>query len=174
MIELLLYFQHEQRNHKKMNFKEKLAEYQLKQIQKSELPAIAALAIEEGYESDSLFILAGLNSQDDPKEIVRYFTKSLNELKIKLPNTLNARSTLLEYFLEGIISGSMSLEESLNAIINKLVYPFEEAASELFFKELYALSVEYLELSEEQEKLKIELRNQIIIEAKKLIDSEQV
>ena len=60
-----------------MNFKELLADYYLGNRLTSQLPEIALKGIQEGIESESLVILAGMNRNDNQHEIAHYFTIKL-------------------------------------------------------------------------------------------------
>ncbi len=68
-----------------MNFVEKVAAYSLGLFDPKDLPDMAITAMEEGYESESLHILAGMNASDNPFELHDYFQKALSALGLIQP-----------------------------------------------------------------------------------------
>lgn len=114
-----------------MDFREKIANYTLGNYSSKDLPDIATSGINQGLESNSLYVLAGLNEQDNSFEIDQYFNRSLIELEILLPNELEAANILLSYYLRQIISSPNQAFELMskidNQIYNKIDWNKQEA-----------------------------------------------
>lgn len=87
-----------------MNFKEKLSEFVLGNRTISQTPDMALTAINEGIESESINILAGMSNRDSPFELQQYFDHALTEIEILLPTKLEAAETLLRHYLKKLIS----------------------------------------------------------------------
>ena len=65
-------------------------------LSSSQLPEIGIRGLEEGLDTPSLCILAGLGKYDSPFEIEHYFKRTLDELHIALPDK---RQAAIEYAL---------------------------------------------------------------------------
>ncbi|RYE22708.1 MAG: hypothetical protein EOP45_07805 [Sphingobacteriaceae bacterium] len=61
-----------------------------------QLPGIAVTGLEEGFDTPSLCILAGLSGNQNPFQIDHYFKRTLEELNIELPDR---RQAAIEYAL---------------------------------------------------------------------------
>lgn len=86
------------------------------------LPTVAVQALEEGYDSTHLRMLAGMNAQDNPFEIEDALRRSLSELGWSLPTLLDAGRVLVCYWTRRIVSDSVSPEDGA-ARIAWQVYP---------------------------------------------------
>jgi hypothetical protein len=86
-----------------MNFKEKIANYCLGNLQRNHLPSIALTALEEGIESESLLILASMSDRDNVFELQQYFDSSINELELVLPDKYTSAQILLSYYINEMI-----------------------------------------------------------------------
>ena len=91
----------------KLDIREAAAFWQLGLLISEELVEIAILALENGYDSRSLRILAGeteiIGSTVDP-----LFVKALHELGISLPDGASALMTAARVYARKIVDGSMS------------------------------------------------------------------
>ena len=99
-----------------MNFKQHIAKYVTEHLTTSQLPELAILGVQEGYESESLFILAGMSNMDNGFEIQEYFKKTLAELNLELPDR---RKAALEYAIgiaQDILNEKKDLFEGLAEI----------------------------------------------------------
>jgi hypothetical protein len=107
-----------------MNFRENIAEYVLGFLKPQQLIQVALNALEEGYDSTSLAMLAGESWTKDyyPHDVLRYFRDALVELNIELPSTEEAAHILIRYHANQIVSGKQDVFESLGAIYS--VYHF--------------------------------------------------
>lgn len=109
---------------KKMNFIEKLASYKLWHMLSSDLPDIAMQWIMEWYNSESLYILAGLGQSDNMSELIEFFNKTLSELKIVLPTMRESFNLFLKFYLINIKNWNIDFDTWVNIIYSKLLIPF--------------------------------------------------
>ncbi len=86
-----------------MDFMESLSNYVLENITTKDLPKIAEIALSEQIESESIYILAGMNEGDHSFEIMYYFNSSLKELHLQLPEPAAAAQVLTKYYLNQIV-----------------------------------------------------------------------
>jgi hypothetical protein len=169
-----------------MKFRKHLILFVIEKISVSQLPSVGLIGLEEGFNSSSLNILAGLN-KDEPYSVkIEYFEKALYELNIKLPNK---REAVIEYailIIEEILNGKMELIEGISEIKcnsidkynffdNNKVYRYDSIGFELIF----SLYVEHSDLiiAEEQflkdksnKELLTEIENELMYELKKWIE----
>jgi len=99
-----------------LNFKQHIAKYVTGHLTTSQLPELAILGIEEGYESESLFILAGMSKNDNGFEIQEYFKKALAELNLELPDRRNAALEYTTGITQDILNEKKDLFEGLKEI----------------------------------------------------------
>ena len=79
-----------------MNFRQQIAKYVTGNLTTDQLPDIGVSGLEEGLDTPSLCILAGLSKNESPYQINHYFQQTLNELNIQLPDK---RQAAIEYAL---------------------------------------------------------------------------
>jgi len=87
-----------------MNFTELLADYYLGNRTTSNLPEIALVGVQEGLESESLLILAGMHHNDNQHEIASYFEHVESELNIISFPPLKCATILLKHYLSELIN----------------------------------------------------------------------
>src|SRR5690606_18407238 len=99
-----------------VNFSQYIAKYVCEHITSDELPKLGVAGLEQGLDTPSLRILAGLNRNDSPFEIEHYFKLAIEELNIKLPDkrqaALEFATAIVEEILEGkkdVISGTREI-----------------------------------------------------------------
>jgi len=103
-----------------------------------ELVDVAMQAMEDGYDSPSLRILAGL-TVGDFQEATTMFDRVLSELNVTIPNKRDAVSLLVQMVAHEIVAGSVAPYEGAKKIWDlSLSYP-EEKLSE-FDPFVYAAS----------------------------------
>ena len=90
-----------------MNFIETISNYVLENYSVKELPNIAMKALNENIESESIYILAGMDEKDNSFEILQYFNHSLDELQINLPSKAVAAKILTKYYLIKIVENDV-------------------------------------------------------------------
>lgn len=105
-----------------MNFQEKLANYILGNLTRNYFPDIALAALNQGIESESLLILAGMTDRDNTFELQKYFEGSLMELDITLPSKIEAAQLLLRYYLAEMIAHPEKAFEAMIKIDNDIYH----------------------------------------------------
>jgi hypothetical protein len=88
-----------------VNFRQYIAKYVCGHLTSDELPKLGVAGLEQGLDTPSLRILAGLNRYDSPFEVEHYFKLAITELNIQLPDK---RQAALEYavaIVEDILEG---------------------------------------------------------------------
>ncbi|WP_041628033.1 hypothetical protein [Owenweeksia hongkongensis] len=103
-----------------MNFQEKISDFVLGNRTISQTPDIALTALNEGIESKSIIILAGMSDRDSPFELQQYFDHALRETKITLPTKLDAARKLVKYYLKQLISAPQETYSILIKLDNKV------------------------------------------------------
>lgn len=104
----------------RFTFKENIANLVLENVSVSALPKIALTALEDGIESESLLILAGMKENDNAFETEEFYKLALDELNILIPGKLDAGKTLLTFYLENIVSNSDKSYELMIKIDNEV------------------------------------------------------
>jgi hypothetical protein len=84
----------------------------------SQLSDIAMIGLQEGLDSPSLRILAGLNRNENPFQVEDYFSRTLQELNIKLPNKRQAAIEFGVAIAEETIAGKIDLIIGTKQIID--------------------------------------------------------
>jgi hypothetical protein len=105
-----------------MNFIEKIANYSLGNYGRNHFPEIAVTALYEGIESESLYVLAGMNDRDSTFELQTYFDKSLSELEITLPNKYTSAQFLLRYHLNKMVIEPETAYDTMIIIHNQITH----------------------------------------------------
>jgi hypothetical protein len=99
-----------------MNFRQLLAKYVTGNITSDQLPEIGEKGLEEGFDTPSLCILAGLNKNESPFQIEHYFRMTLDELKITLPDKRQAAIEYAFAIVDKIIEGKKDVIEGTREI----------------------------------------------------------
>ncbi len=108
-----------------MNFRQHVAKYVTRNMTSSQLPALGVIGLEEGLDTPSLLILAGLGANESHFTITQYFKLSLEELQITLPDE---RTAALEYALavvDDIVKGEMDIIEGMEEVVFKALYSYD-------------------------------------------------
>ncbi len=108
-----------------LTFLQKISAYALGLSTEKDLPGLAITGLEEGYDSVSLRILAGLNPTDSPFNLNDYFTSSLNELQIIMPEGKEALIEVVAYYARAIVEKTTDTYTAFGKlidIINKTPY----------------------------------------------------
>lgn len=169
-----------------MNFKNHIAKYVTGNLRTDQLPEIAIIGMEEGLNSPSLYILAGLEKNESPFQVEHYFKLALDELHIILPDK---RTAALEYALaiaEHVINGKIPLMTGLLEIRYEAIdsYNFYEESKKLLFDSIgferinglfeahFDLSDAFHQMHKDKtnEQLIIETEADLLIELKKWIE----
>ncbi|MFT5250786.1 MAG: hypothetical protein ACI93P_002529 [bacterium] len=127
-----------------MEIQFEIAKYVLNESHES-LPNLAYDAMLNGYESESMTILAGMTVQDSMSERIQYFQKGLDELGLKLPQKREAAITLLKHYLTEIIDNPNNSYEYMIRIDNELYKPIflEESSTKKYVGEEIGLEKMY-------------------------------
>ena len=105
-----------------MTFLQKLSAYSLGLITDKDLPNVAMTGLDEGYDSESLRILAGHNTTDNSFVLNYYFLRTLKERRLALNDKKRALINVVAFYAKNIVGKKSDtyLEfEKLNEIINK-------------------------------------------------------
>lgn len=117
---------------------------------------IAVAGLQEGYESPSLYILAGLEKNEVPSVIDYYIKQTLAELNIPFPVLPITRNHYLEravHLVEDIIAGNKAVIEGTTEIVHTVLFKFDfHAENKIYcfdsigFEKAYGLYDTYDEL----------------------------
>jgi len=88
-----------------LNFRQKIAKYVTGNLSTDQLPDIGVTGLEEGLDTPSLCILAGLSKNESQFEIDHYFKLTLEELNIKLPDKRQAAIEYAMAIVDEILDG---------------------------------------------------------------------
>lgn len=91
------------------------------------MPAIALQALEQGLDSPSLRILAGLQENENEFTLRRYLEDTLRELSIAIPDKRQATLQVALHIVDDIIATQRPVVEGTNKMFRKIdTYPFHE------------------------------------------------
>ena len=108
-----------------MNFRQQIAKYVTGNVPTNQLPDIAVQGLEEGLDTTSLCILAGLSKNETSFQIEHYFKLTLKELKIELPNR---RQAAIEYALaivDEILEGEKEIIQGTKEIYSNAIDSYD-------------------------------------------------
>jgi len=110
-----------------MTFKQSIPRLVTGEIILSSMPAIALQALEQGLDTPSLRILAGLGEDENGFVLTRYLNDTLRELFIELPDKRSAAIEVGLLIAEEIFEGKRPVYEGTQEILWTLDrYPFYE------------------------------------------------
>jgi hypothetical protein len=92
-----------------MNFRQQVAKYVTGNLTIDQLPNIGVIGLEEGLDTPSLCILAGLSKNESPFQIDHYFKQTLEELNIKLPDKRQAAIEYAMGIVDDILDGKKDI-----------------------------------------------------------------
>lgn len=101
-----------------MNFRQQIAKYVTGNLTTDQLPDIGVKGLEEGLDTPSLYILAGLDKNENPFQIERYFKLTLEELNFELPDR---RKAAIEYSL-AIVDEILDCEKDIIRGLSEIQY----------------------------------------------------
>ncbi len=84
-----------------------------------DLPRIGLIGLNEGLDSESLIILAGLSETDNSFEVEQYFKSSISELNLVLPDKKSASIELSQFFADLVIDRRLDPILGVNMMIRK-------------------------------------------------------
>lgn len=151
-----------------------------------QLPDIAVTGLEEGLDTPSLCILAGLSKNENPFQLDHYFKLTLEELNIKLPDKRQAAIEYAIAIVDEILDGKKDIIIGAREIRYKVIdsYDFFSESKQycydsIGFETAYGLSDTFDELSnadkpwqaeKTNEQLKNETKAELLEELKKWKD----
>jgi len=166
-----------------LTFDQHIANYVTGNWTTSDLPKIGLAGLQQGLDTESLTILAGMSDKDNAFELESYFTRSLDELNIRLPDIRQAALDLALYYTDEILAGRLDPIDGVNKIIRRCLdkYDFfnesrDFAMDSIDFQTVYGLYWTYDDLleadrpwdkSKTNEVLMQETKSDIIEELKK-------
>ena len=112
-----------------MTFNQKISAYTLGLLTVKDLSDIAMTALEEGKDSESLRMLAGQNASCNAFQVLDYFSSTLKELNMKLPDQKAALLDVLKYLVRRIVdkqSDPYPQFEKINEIVSRTEYDLEQ------------------------------------------------
>lgn len=101
-----------------MTIEESIAKFNLGEVSLSQFPAIAMNQLENGIESESLIILAGMSEKDNPFEIKEYLNKVIDELHVNVYESNDAAFVLANFYVQEYKSGMTNINEAISKIKN--------------------------------------------------------
>ena len=118
-----------------MNFRQELTAYAASDRTSDQLPDIAMIALEEGLDTPSLRILAGMSKNDNPFEIEKYFKHTLEELRVQLPDDREAAVGYAVLITDQILSGDEDVIIGARNIFNIALhnFPFEKETKKYIY-----------------------------------------
>ena len=102
-----------------MNLEASIAKLNLGELSLSQFPEIAMKALEEGIESESLVILAGINDSENSFEIREYLDCVIKELGIISHQSLSAGFVLANAYVESFKIKEIDIIECIYRIKNE-------------------------------------------------------
>ena len=104
-----------------INIRIALASYTLGNLPISEFPQIALKMMDNGYSSESLDILGGINSKTTSSTIIRYLEESIEQLGIKKENQYDSFIVLSQYYSQKILKSEEDVIDGVLKIKNQYI-----------------------------------------------------
>jgi hypothetical protein len=163
-----------------LNFRQLIAKYVTGNIPTELVPQIGIIGLEEGLDTPSLCILAGLDKSENFYVVESYLKLTLEELNIPIPNK---RQAALEYacaITDEIINGEKEIVAGVAEIEKKAIDSYDfwsenkhYVYDSISFEKVYGLYVEYDDLldakvdwteDKSNEELMLEIKEQMFDE----------
>ena len=125
-----------------MTFIQKISAYTLGLLTDKDLPDIALTGLEDGYDSESLRILAGYNQTDNAFQVFDTYRKSLVELGIVPASRKNLLINVVNYYAYQIIKNSIdpySGFDEINHLIRKTEFDYPDIGLENCYAEYVSI-----------------------------------
>jgi hypothetical protein len=163
-----------------MNFRQQIAKYVTGNLTTDQLPDIGVTGLEEGLDTPSLCILAGLSKNENPFQLDHYFKRTLEELNINLPEKRQAAIEYAMAIVDEILDGKIDVIIGTREIRYKAIgnYDFFSESKQycydsIGFETAYGLFVTYEELSNADRSWQTEKTNELLMtETKTLLFEE--
>ncbi|WP_445720466.1 hypothetical protein [Flavobacterium sp.] len=108
-----------------MNFRQQIAKYATGNVTFDQLPEIGMAGLEEGLNSPSLCILAGMDKNESAFEIEHYFKMALEELNILIPDKRQAAIYYGIAIVDEIIAGKKDVIDGTREIRYKAIDSYD-------------------------------------------------
>jgi hypothetical protein len=105
-----------------MTLIQKISAYNLGLLTDKDLPDIALSGLEEGYDSQSIRILAGYTSNDNPFLLFDCFKAAISEISFTDPDRKKSLINVVKYYSSQIISKKFDAYlgfDRINSIVRK-------------------------------------------------------
>ena len=113
-----------------MIFEQNIAKLVIGDIHLGSMPAIALQALEQGLDTPSLRILAGLQENENEFTLRRHLEDALRELSIEIPDKRQATLQVAIRIANEIIAARRPVVEGVNEMFLKIdKYPFHDETS---------------------------------------------
>lgn len=166
-----------------MDFRLELAKIEFALQPRGVLSRLAAISLEEGTDTPSLRILAGLSERGDISDLDVYIDRTMKELHILRPSRRESAWLLIEHYIDRITRGTIDPHEGIHIIIWDVYHKMDwdrktekHVGDAIGIHELYGLCDTFDDLSsatgswsdtKTNEQLLDELREQIVVAAKR-------
>jgi hypothetical protein len=125
-----------------MNFKQKISAFNLGFLTDRDMPEIALTGLEEGYDSESLIILAGLTPNDNYFRMLEYFKEALSELGLEQKDKLRSLIDVAYYYASQIITGKEDPYtgfDTLNRLVRQTDFDYPDMALDFCYADYITL-----------------------------------
>ena len=129
-----------------VTFNEKISAYSLSLLSDKDLPDIAMTALEEGFDSESLRILAGCGSAENRFKLADLFSRSLEENGITIPAGKISLMNVLRHYAYEIVNDKVDSYEGFQ-VIEKIVRSTTFEFSDIKLESCYADYISIWEIS---------------------------
>ncbi|GAA4339975.1 hypothetical protein GCM10023149_51060 [Mucilaginibacter gynuensis] len=161
-------------------FEQSVPQYVTGNLPADQLPAVAILGLQDGFDSSSLWILAGLGKNELTPDIEKYYYAALKELNIAVPDLRLATLQYALIIVRQIINGEKDIVDGIAEIHYKVLRRYDfwseiknYVYDSIYFNTLYGLLVTYEDLqyehvegvadkSEEMNNVKAEMHSALI------------
>lgn len=112
-----------------MNFIQKIATYSLGLSKDKDLPLIALQGIEDGYCSETLYMLAGMDESENGFKLFDYLKQTLSELNISFPDRQTAMIQIVQlhaYNIANYITDPYDGMYEIAKIIDKTAFDWDD------------------------------------------------
>lgn len=123
------------------------AYWALDKLPGEELPGIAVTALQAGFESESLVILAG-ERPGPRRDLADLFTKALAENNVVIPDRSEAVLLVARYYAQQIVDSSIKPYSGLEGIVSDACYLLDQTPDDLLV--FIGLKSEYDDFSDSQ------------------------
>lgn len=163
-----------------MNFKQLVGQHALGNLAVDRLPQIAYVGLEEGYESPSLIILAGIEKAESSEVTEQYLNQAITELSIIIPDIRTLAVEHAIFLADAIVLNKTDIIKGVSEILNKAFYKYDFRPEDnkfvydsISFENVYSLYDTYNDLFDAEfdwtdgksnKELMIEIKEKLLVE----------